>query len=102
MRWVTAMRSEEVTGILARHRDELARLGVASLSLFGSTVRDEAGPDSDVDLLVEFNHPIGLFHFAEVTLRLEEMLGRTVDLVMPTALKPRVRERVLREAVRAI
>ena len=54
------MRRDEVLAILAVHRQELEGRGVASLDLFGSVARDEAHPDSDVDLLVEFNRPVGL------------------------------------------
>ena len=72
-----------------------------SLEIFGSVARGEAGPDSDVDLLVDFDHPIGLFHFFRVQRALEQFLGCHVDLVMRDAIKPQLRERILREAVRA-
>ena len=49
------MRRDEVLSIIAAHRDELRRMGVLSLSIFGSVARDEAGPQSDVDLLVELD-----------------------------------------------
>jgi predicted nucleotidyltransferase len=55
------MKRQEVLGILHKHESELRKnFGVQSLSLFGSVARDEARPDSDVDLLVEFNRPVGL------------------------------------------
>jgi predicted nucleotidyltransferase len=94
----------EVVRLLAAHREELARMGVAFLAIFGSVARDEPGPDSDVDLLVEFDPSavIGLFKFQDIQERLEQILGTKVDLGMPDALKPRMRSRVLREAVRAI
>jgi len=76
-------------------------MGVRSLDLFGSVVRGEAGPDSDVDLLVQFDRAIGLFHFFRVQYRLEEILGCHVDLVMRDAVKPQLRDRIFREAVRA-
>ena len=95
------MTVDQIRAELAQHREELVALGVSSLAVFGSVARGEDRGDSDVDLLVEFSRPIGLFHFAEVTLWLEDLLGRPVDLVMPDALKPRIRERVLGEAVRA-
>ncbi len=72
-----------------------------SLDLFGSVARGEARPDSDVDLLVEFERPIGLFHFFRVQRRLEEILGNRVDLVMRDAVKQRLRDRILAEAVHA-
>jgi predicted nucleotidyltransferase len=82
-------------------RAELASLGVRSLDLFGSVARGDSGPDSDVDLLVEFAEPIGLFHFFRVQKRLEQVLGRRVDLVMRDAVKRQLRARVFAEAVRA-
>ena len=72
-----------------------------SLDLFGSVARNEARADSDVDLLVEFERPIGLFHFFRVQRRLEELLGSRVDLVMRDAVKPQLRERIFAEAIRA-
>jgi predicted nucleotidyltransferase len=74
---------------------------VRSLELFGSVARGEARADSDVDLLVEFDGPVGLFHFFRVQRRLEEILGARVDLVMRDAVKPQLRERMFAEAIRA-
>ena len=82
---------------IAAHRTELARAGVQRLGVFGSVARDEAGPDSDVDILVEFVTVPDLFEFAALRDRLAEILGRPVDLTTPQALKPRLRTRVLDE-----
>jgi predicted nucleotidyltransferase len=95
------MNSKVVSARLREHRADLERLGVKSLALFGSAARGEARQDSDVDLLVEFSRPVGLFHFMEVKEFLEEVLGRRVDLVTPDALKPQLREAILEEAVDA-
>ena len=96
------MKRDEVLRILAEHRDELRAAGVRSLSLFGSVARDEAGPDSDVDLLVEFDdRPIGLFEYLGIEEMIAGWLGCKVDLVDPRGLKAGLRDRVLREAVRA-
>jgi uncharacterized protein len=92
---------EQARRCLAEARPELGAMGVRSLDLFGSVARGEASPDSDVDLLVEFDRPIGLFHFFRVQHRLEEILGTRVDLVMRDAVKPQLRDRILAEAVRA-
>ena len=96
------MEREEITRILALHRKELEGLGVRSLALFGSVVRGEARPDSDVDILVKFSKPVGLFEFIRLKHRLEEILGRSVDLVTRAALKPQLRDRILEECVNAL
>jgi predicted nucleotidyltransferase len=93
-------RGEAIQRLVAA-RPELATLGVRSLDLFGSVARGEAGPASDVDLLVDFDKPIGLFHFFRVQRRLEEILGCRVDLVMRDAVKRQLRDRIFAEAVRA-
>ena len=90
---------EEILQVLSRRQADLDRLGVKSLALFGSTVRGEAREDSDIDLLVEFDRPVGLFEFMDVKQYLEDVLGCRVDLGTPDSLKPRLRESVLAEAV---
>jgi predicted nucleotidyltransferase len=95
------VRREEALQRLARHRDELMAMGVGSLALFGSVARDEAGPDSDIDVLIELGRPLDLFDLGRIQVRLEEILGQRVDLVMPDTLRPRLRAIVLAEAVRA-
>ncbi len=95
------MQRDEALAILRAHRAELHDHGVRSLALFGSVARDEAGPDSDVDLLVEFSRPVGLFGFVRLQRHLAERLGRNVDLVTRDALIPALRERILAEAVDA-
>ena len=69
------------------------------MSLFGSVARDEAGDASDVDLLVEFDRPVGLFGLFELQDHLEQLLGCSVDLGTPDSLKPRIRSTVLEESV---
>ncbi len=71
------------------------------MAIFGSVARGEAGPDSDVDLLVEFSRPVGLFHFIGVKEYLEQLLGRPVDLVTRDAIKRQFRDAILAEAVDA-
>ena len=61
------MKRNEALRILREQSKNLAeRYNIASLSLFGSVARDEAAADSDVDFLVEFKHPVGLFEFIEL------------------------------------
>lgn len=95
------MTRDQILEALRTRQDELHRLCVKSISIFGSVVRNEGRPDSDVDILVEFDKPIGLFHFARVQRQLEEWIGRPVDLVTPDALRPEMRDRILAEAVHA-
>jgi predicted nucleotidyltransferase len=91
---------EKVAERLAAHLEELRSLGVRSLDVFGSVARGEARPHSDVDLLVDFSEVPGLIGYVRIQHRLEEILGRRVDLVMASGLKPRLRERILGEARR--
>ena len=95
------MRRDEALRRLAEHRDELIGLGAGSLSLFGSVARDEAGPDSDVDILIELNRPMGLFGLAAIHLRLEEILGCRVELVTENGLVDRYRRQIVPDLVRA-
>ena len=69
------------------------------LALFGSTARDEAGPDSDVDVMVEFDGPATSERYFGVQFRLEDELGRAVDLVSNKALRPELRPYIEREAI---
>ena len=95
------MERDQALKLLREHMDEMRALGVESLSIFGSVARDEAGPESDVDVLVELKSGIGLFQYANIKGRLEEILGRPVDLATPNALRPWMREQVLSEVIRA-
>ncbi|MBZ0255586.1 nucleotidyltransferase family protein [bacterium] len=88
-----------VNQIIQSHKDELSELGVRSLALFGSTVRNQSSADSDIDFLVEFDRPIGLLHFSKVRLRLEQIIGIPVDLVSRKALIDELKEDILAEAV---
>lgn len=91
------MKRKKVIEILNRYQTELQEMGVKSLMLFGSVARDEATPDSDVDILVEFNRPMGLFGLIELQNRLEELLGCKVDLGTLDSLKHGIRENVLKD-----
>jgi len=99
--WVSCMKREEALKRLREHQAELGALGVQSLTLFGSAARDEMGPGSDVDIVVEFARPVGFFAFLDVKEQLEKLLGRPVDLVTRKALHPKLRDAILREAVHA-
>lgn len=92
---------QDVLKRLAGHRPELQKMGIESLALFGSVAREESTSASDIDLLVEFNRPVGLFYFARVRRRLSEIVGRPVDLVTRAALRKEMRDEILQEAINA-
>jgi len=94
-----AMLRQDIIDTLRAHQSELRERGVKSLALFGSVARNESQPDSDVDLLVEFDGPIGMFHFLRVRRHLSQLLQRKIDLVTRPALREEMRESILREAV---
>jgi predicted nucleotidyltransferase len=90
---------EQATELLSASEPEIRALGVARLALFGSVLRGDARPDSDVDLLVEFAPGAKSFgRFLELAEFLEGRLGRHVDLVTTEALSPFIGPRVLEEA----
>lgn len=93
------MDRETVLRRLRKHQKELEKYGVKSLTLFGSVARNEARYDSDVDLLVEFNQPVGLFEFIDLKSYLESLLGCPVDLGTLSSLKPYLQARILEEAI---
>jgi hypothetical protein len=100
--WVArANNRASILKALHESRPLLNSFGVIRLSLFGSFARDDGRADSDVDLLVEFDRPIGLFEFVRLQRQLGELLDHPVDLVTPEALKPQLRDRILLEAVLA-
>jgi predicted nucleotidyltransferase len=71
--------------------------GAVRVAMFGSLARGDAGPDSDVDLLVRFGKPIGLLALVRLERELSEALGRDVDLLTEGAVSPYLRERIERE-----
>jgi predicted nucleotidyltransferase len=96
---------EEVLWTLRRHVPALVqRYGVRHLALFGSVAQNRSRRESDVDLLVEFEpgRPSGMLEFVDLKGWLESVLGRPVDLVTPANLKPRIRERIVREAINVL
>ena len=84
-------------------RNEILRLaskyGARNIRIFGSLARGEAGPDSDLDLLVTMEEGRTLLDLVGLWQDLEEMLGRKVDVISDGGLSPHLRERILAEAV---
>jgi len=91
---------EDALHTLRAHLPEICqRYGVKSLGVFGSVVRGEQKARSDLDILVEFTSAPTFFRFVEMEDFLSQLLGARVDLVMKSALKLRIGERVLSEVV---
>lgn len=86
--------------VVAENRDLIRDFGVRSLALFGSAARDEATDVSDLDFLVEFEQKT-FDNYMGLKELLEDMFGCHVDLVLRSALKPRLREPILSSAVHA-
>ena len=89
--------------LLQENREEILRIaaqhGARNVRVFGSVARGEADEESDIDFLVEMGPDRSLFDRAALFLDLQELLGRKVDVVSDRGIKPRIRERVLHEAV---
>jgi len=92
---------EDILRCLVEKQERFAALGVVSLGLFGSFVRGEQTPASDIDILVEFAPDKHTFdNFMEVSFLLEDLLGRKVDIVTPEALSPYIGPYILKEVER--
>ncbi len=76
-----------------------AQYAVKELGIFGSYVRGEQQPNSDLDILIDFDEYPSLLEFMALEQALSEQLGLPVDLVMKSGLKPRLRQRILQEVV---
>jgi len=85
--------------LLKRNRKRFNEFKVKSLAIIGSVARDEAGPDSDVDILVEFDCPATFDLFMDLKFFLEDIIERRVDLVTTKALKPRIKPYIYKDAV---
>ncbi|MGB3492909.1 MAG: nucleotidyltransferase family protein [Elainellaceae cyanobacterium] len=93
------MRREEACQLVRSHQQELQQLGVKSLDIFGSVARDQANPQSDVDILVELDISIGFFEFFQIQHYLEDLLQCSVDLGTTDALKDHLRQPILEDAI---
>ena len=95
--------ADEIIASLRAHAAELRAAGIRHLSLFGSVARGEAGPESDIDLAIEIDRDAGLDLFGLIALerRLNEMLGRKVDLTPEPVEKQRLQANIDRDRRRA-
>ena len=85
-------KGDDIRSIAAKH-------GAYNIRIFGSVVRGEAGPDSDIDFLIDVGPMTSSWFPAGLILDLEETLGRRVEVVTEKALNPYIRDHVLREAI---
>lgn len=88
---------EEIREVLEGIKDELKRFKVERIGLFGSFVREDQGPASDIDFLVRFQEGADLIDFVGLAQFLEEKLGQKVDVVPETALRHELKESVLKQ-----
>lgn len=95
----TAISPEEVIGEIVEHLDTIKQFGVKFIGLFGSVARDEARPDSDIDILVEFEGGITLQKYARLSIYLEKILGREIDVVDAEMLRPELRPYVEKDLI---
>lgn len=93
------MTRRTVISRIRRHRAQLTKLGVKSVSIFGSVARGEDHPGSDVDILVEFSGHATFDRYMDTKFYLEELLGREVDLVTPKAIKPRMKPYIMQDLI---
>jgi uncharacterized protein len=94
------MNRDEIIARLKSRSDDIARLDVAALSIFGSFARDTATAASDLDVLVRFAAKPTFDRYMDLKALLESVTGRRVDLVTEGALRPELRPQIEREAVR--
>jgi predicted nucleotidyltransferase len=94
------MNRVEATERIRELEPELRQLGVRSISIFGSVGRDSATSTSDLDLIAEFDFPHTFRQYFDTLLLLEERLHVHVDLAEPHTLHPKLKERILAEAVK--
>ncbi|WP_239033196.1 nucleotidyltransferase family protein [Leptothermofonsia sichuanensis] len=94
-----SMKKLDALKLVQSHQEELQKLGVKSLNLFGSVARGQANPQSDVDILVELDESIGFFEFFHIKHYLEDLFQCPVDLGTVDALKEHLRQPILEEVV---
>jgi len=94
------MKKDEVLRFFEAHKQEIIeRFGVKHLALFGSTVRDEARDDSDIDVLVEFEGGETYRNYFDLQFYLEDGLHRPIDLVCIDAVRPQIKPYIEKEAL---
>lgn len=94
------MSRERALALLRAHEAELRRRGVTRLYLFGSVARDDAKPDSDVDLFFDYDDPrFSLFDLLDLREQIEDLLHTKTDVMTRGSLHPRLRPQIEKESV---
>lgn len=94
------MRKDDVLKLLTQHKPELVRrFGITDLALFGSTARDEAQEDSDIDVMVEFDGRSTAKRYFGVQFYLEDLLERPVDLVRKEVVRPELKPYIEKDLI---
>jgi predicted nucleotidyltransferase len=98
------MGREEIITRIRKHADAIRAEGATALYLFGSAARDEAGAESDIDVFVEFppEGRFSLLNMSGIRLIIMDEIGREVDITTRNSLHPRLKDRILAEAVRVL
>ena len=101
LKWKNQTEKEEVINKLREIKSYLRKeYGVEKIGLFGSLVRNEQGESSDIDVLIEIREGmLSLIKYMKLKLFLESILGRKVDLVLNRAIKPGLKDRILKEVI---
>jgi len=90
----------QIREILKEYKEELReKYKVKEIGIFGSYIRDEQKEKSDLDILIEIEDSISLLKFVELENHLSDIIGVKADLVMKSALKPRIGKHILREVI---
>ena len=100
---MAAMDKAAIIATLRAHREELERAGIAHAALFGSHARGEAGPESDIDILIEFQpgQRTGVFAYAGMQVKVSELFAGKVDVIARNSMRDEILPRVLKDAVYA-
>ena len=89
---------EEIKEVLQKHKSELRdQYGLKEIGIFGSYVRGEQNEESELDILVELDKPVGFVRFLKLENALSQLLGVRVEIVTKKALKPHIGKRILQE-----
>jgi predicted nucleotidyltransferase len=92
--------TKDLTNTLKKNESKLKALHVKQLFVFGSFAKGSAKPGSDIDFLVEFSKPVSMFEFLDLKYFLEDIFSSEVDLATEKALHPRLKDHILKEAIR--